>query len=141
MAHAAKLGAMGATDSMDEVLSSVTSGPLTWGPYELLKNRPKAPVIWYAEHGQLFSIPCTSVDAELEFHVATVFVRITIKFVNTSSSTIHGLFAFPGKGSVTSAFVRVGAGRMIATCYVSNDEIEDVQKKKKKTGEVWFDLI
>jgi hypothetical protein len=89
---------------------------------DLATKRPTAPTLWFEADDRVFALPMTSLSVEAELYVSTALVRLTGKWVNSSSKTIDAIFALPFHGSVASVSAQVGPARVIKTAMVSNEE-------------------
>jgi len=105
-------------------------------PALLQANRPTSPVIWYlakdkkARQGPnpIYSLPLTGYHADVEFHISTAFVRLNLRFKNTSSTSVDGVFALPLLGTVTSAEIGIGHSRIVETVVIPNGSVEQLTK-------------
>lgn len=96
----------------------------------LIRNRPKAPSLWYNVDGKnLFALPVSSVNVHASFYVSTAVVNLEVKFVNTSSTPLDCLFAIPHKGTVTNVEVQIGETQFMQTALVDKKQVDGLKVK------------
>jgi uncharacterized protein YegL len=100
----------------------------------LQNQKPTAPTLLYTLQEQTFGLPVRSVHVEADFHIGTMFGKMTIIFVNNTSQKISGTFAFPSEGTVTDADIQVGEGRYVGTTYVDNNDAQKHLNRGKNRG-------
>jgi hypothetical protein len=73
-----------------------------------------------------------SLQLSAEFHVSTAFLQLRLRFVNTATHSVTGLFALPTRGTVTSAMVQIGESRVLETVVVANGDVAQLVRDKDR---------
>lgn len=94
--------------------------------YFALDARPTCPSILIPFEGELYALPINSLDVEVDFHVATAFVKVTGCWTNIASYASDCMFVLPLNGTVTSVDVTIN-DRVFQTCIIPTEGSERLQ--------------